>query len=67
MQDIVVGISLRRREQLKPDVVWDVLGKVNQSNARFGLADRLEVQLDHVTMPAVNSKSAEKTNGRSLD
>ena len=48
MQDKVVGISLRRREQLKPDVVWAVLGKVIQSNARFGLSDRLEVNLDHV-------------------
>ena len=43
VQDKVFGISLRRRGQLKPDVVWGVLGKVIQSNARFGLADRLEV------------------------
>jgi hypothetical protein len=27
-----VGISIRRRDQLKPDVVWEVLGKVIQSN-----------------------------------
>jgi hypothetical protein len=50
---------------LKPDVVWDVLGKVIQSNARFGLSDRLEVRLDHVMMPAGNGR--EKTKGRSLD
>jgi hypothetical protein len=37
VQDKVVGISFRRRDQLKPDVVWGVLGKVVQSNARFGL------------------------------
>ena len=41
VQDKVFGISLRRREQLKPDVVWDVFGKVIQSNARFVLSDRL--------------------------
>jgi hypothetical protein len=46
-------------------VVWDVLGKVIQSNARFGLTDRLEVRLDHVRMPAGDSR--EKTKGRSFD
>ena len=67
VQDKVVGISLRRRDQLKPDVVWAVLGKVIQSNARFGLSDRLEVHLDHVRMPVGNGRMAEKTKGRSLD
>ena len=67
VQDKVVGISLRRRYQLKPDVVWGVLGKVIQSNARFELADRLEVHLYHARMPAGNGKRAEKTKGRSLD
>jgi len=67
VQDKVVGISLRRRDQLKTDVVWAVLGKVIQSNARFGLSDRLKVHLDHVKMPIVNGKRAEKTKGRSLD
>jgi hypothetical protein len=52
LQDKVIGISLRRLDQLKPDVVWSVLGKVIQSNARFALTDRLEVHLDHVRMPA---------------
>ena len=28
VQDKVIGISLRRCEQLRPDVVWDVLWKV---------------------------------------
>jgi hypothetical protein len=64
VKDKVVGISLRRRDQLKPDVVWDVLGKVIQSNARFGLTDRLEVRLDHVRMPAGNGKDDVKTKGR---
>jgi len=66
-QDKVVGISLRCRDQFKPDVVWDVLGKVIQSNARFGLTERLEAHLDHVRMPAGNGKRAEITKGCSLD
>ena len=37
VQDKVVGISLRRRDQFKADVVWSVLGKVIQTNARFAL------------------------------
>jgi len=61
VQDKVVGISFRRREQLKTDVVWGVLGKVVQSNAWFGLCDRLEVHLDHVMMSAGTGKRAEKT------
>ena len=67
VQDKVVGISLRRRDQLKPDEVWALLGKGIQSNDRFGLSDRLEVHLDHVRMPVGNGKLAEKTKGRSLD
>jgi hypothetical protein len=67
LQDKAIGISLRRLDQLKPDVVWSVLGKVVQSNARFSLTDRLEVHLDHVRMPALNGKTAETTKGRSID
>jgi hypothetical protein len=65
LQDKAIGISLRRRDHLKPDVVWSVLGKVVQSNARFALNDRLEVHLDHVRMPAGNGGA--KTKGRSID
>jgi len=65
VQDNVVGTSLRRRDKLKPDVVWAVLGNVIQSKASFGLSDRLEVHLNHVRMPVGNGR--EKTKGRSLD
>jgi len=61
----VFGISLHRRDQFKADVVWAVLGKMIQSNARFGLSDRLEMHLDHVRMPAGNG--GVRTKGRSLD
>jgi hypothetical protein len=39
VEDKVTGISLRRRDQLKPDVVWQILGKAIQSNARVVLPD----------------------------
>ena len=48
-------------------MVWGVLGKVVQSNARFRLGDRIEVHLDHVRMPAGNGKTAVNTKGRFLD
>jgi hypothetical protein len=60
----VVGIRLSRRDQLKVDVVWSVLGKVIQRNDRFALTDRLEVHLDHVRMPVGNGR--EKTKWRSI-
>jgi len=63
----VVGISFRRCDLLKHDIVWDVLSKNIQSNARFGLTDRLEVHLDHVMMPAGNGKRSVMTKARALD
>jgi hypothetical protein len=65
MEDKILGISDRRRDQLKPDVVWDVLGKVVQSDARLGLTDRLEVHLGYIRMPAGNGRV--NTKGQSLD
>ena len=62
----MVGISLRRRDQFKPDVVWDVLGNVIQSNASFALTDRLEVHLDHVRMLVGNGNGGVKTKWRPL-
>jgi hypothetical protein len=55
------------QDQFKPDVVWDVVRKVIQSNARIGLSEHLEVHLDHVGMPAANGRRAEKTKERSFD
>ena len=43
VQDKVVGISLRRRDQLKTDMVLSVVGKVIQINSRFALTERLKV------------------------
>jgi hypothetical protein len=60
----VFGIIFRRRDQFKTGVFWEVLGIVIQSNARFGLSDRLEVRLDNVMMPAGNGREQKK--GRPL-
>ena len=59
----MVGISLRRRDQLKPGVVWCVLGKFIQSNARYALTDRLEVHLNNVRMPAGTVKKLKRLKG----
>jgi hypothetical protein len=61
VQDKVVDISFRCHDQLKPDVVWGMLGKVVHSNSRFRFSDRLEVHLEHVRKPAGNGRTAEKT------
>ena len=48
-------------------MVWGILKKVIQKNASFWLADRLEVQFNHVRMSAGNGRMAEKTKVWSLD
>jgi hypothetical protein len=50
---------------LKSNVVWTVLGKIIQSNARFAFIDRLDVHLDYVRMAAGNGGA--KRKGRSID
>jgi hypothetical protein len=62
----VIGISLKLSEQLKPDVVWDVLGKVIQSNDRFGLTARFELHLGHMRMPALYGRAKTKVYSRDL-
>jgi hypothetical protein len=61
VQDKVVGISFRRRDQLQPDLVWEIFSKVIQSNARFGLTYRLEMHLDHVRMQLVMTYKRRKS------
>jgi len=45
VEDKVIGLSSRRRDRLKRDVVWVALEKVIDSNSMFSLSDRLEVHL----------------------
>jgi len=65
VQDKVVDISFRRRDQLKSYLVWDKLSKGIQSKSSYCMTDRLEVHLDRVRIPA--GSGDEKTKGRSLD
>jgi hypothetical protein len=62
----MVGISLQRRCQFKPDAVSDVIENDIRSSIRFGLTDRLEVHLNKFRMSVGNGKMDEKTKGRSL-
>jgi hypothetical protein len=41
VQNKMIGICFRRKDQLTPDVIWSVFGKVAQSNARFNAVDKL--------------------------
>ena len=59
----VVPISLRRRDRFKLDVVWIVLGKVIQSNARFVLSGRFEVHVELVRIPLLAVKGLRRRNG----
>jgi hypothetical protein len=49
--DKPVGISFRRKDQLSGDVVWSVLEKVTQSDARFNAVDRLVIIMHSVRIP----------------
>jgi hypothetical protein len=48
VQDKVIGISFRRKDQISSDLIWSVFEKVAQSNARFNALDRLVVMVHSV-------------------
>jgi hypothetical protein len=50
--DKQIGLSFRRRDQISGDVIWSVLGKVTQSNAKFNALDTLTIEVHVVRMPA---------------
>jgi hypothetical protein len=50
-QDKPVGFSFRRKDQVSREVIWNVLGMVAQSKARFGAMDRLNIVVHSVKMP----------------
>ena len=43
MLDKVIGISFRKKNQIRGDVIWSVFEKVAQSNARFNTLDKLVI------------------------
>ena len=49
--DKAIGISFRRKDQLSEEVIWSVIRKVAQSNARYNAMDRLIVVVNSVRMP----------------
>jgi hypothetical protein len=67
VQDKAIGISFRRRDQITPDVIWSVFGKVVQSNARFNALDKLVMTIHYVKMPIGNGGKGIATKGRKLD
>jgi hypothetical protein len=56
VQDKAIGISFRRKDQITPDVIWTVFGKVAQSNARFNALDKLILNIHYVKMPIGNGR-----------
>jgi hypothetical protein len=64
-QDKPIGFRFRRKHQVSGEVIWNVLGRVTQSNARFGATDRLIVTVHSVKMP-VGFGSGIKNKGRQL-
>ena len=51
MNDKAIGISFRRKDQLSSDVIFNVWGKVTQSNSRFNALDTLVLENHSVKMP----------------
>jgi len=67
VSDRAIGISFRRKDQITSEVIWSVLGKVAQSNARFNALDKLIMTVHSVKMPAGNGKKAIVAKGRPLE
>jgi len=67
VSDRAIGISFRRKDQITPEVIWSVLGKVAQSNARFNALDKLMMTIHSVKMPVGNGKKAIVAKGRPLE
>jgi hypothetical protein len=65
VQNKVIGISFRRKDQIMGDVIWSVFEKVAQSNARFNALDKLVVTVHSVKMPIGHGRNA--TKGRPLE
>jgi hypothetical protein len=64
-QDKPVRFSFRRKDQMSRDVIWNVLGRVSQSNSGFGATDKLIVTEHSVKVP-VGFGGGINTKGRQL-
>jgi len=56
VSDKAFGISFRRKDQITSEVIWSILGKVAQSNARFNALDKLIMTVHSVKMPVGNGR-----------
>jgi len=65
--DKAIGISFRRKNQITSEVIWSVLGKVAQSNARFNALDKLIMTVHSVKIPKGNGGGGIVAMGRSLE
>jgi hypothetical protein len=54
VQDKAIGISCRRSDQITPNLIWSVFGKVVQSNAIYNALDKLVMTVHYVEMPIGN-------------
>ena len=66
MLDKVIGISFRKKNQIRGDVIWSVFEKVAQSNARFNTLDKLVMTVHSVRMP-IGHGGGIATKGRPLE
>ena len=66
VSDKEIGISFRRKDQITSEIMWSVLGKVAQSNARFNDLDKLIMTVHSVKMPIGNGRVI-TAKGRSLE
>jgi len=65
--DKAIGISFRRNDQITSEVIWSVLGKVAQSNARFNALDKLIMTVHSVKMPMDHGGGGIVAKGRQLE
>jgi hypothetical protein len=66
VQDKAIGISFRRKDQITSEVIWSVLGKVAQSNARFNALDKLIMTVHYVKLPVGNGGNRITAKSRPL-
>ena len=67
VQDKAIGISFKRNDQIKGDVIWSVSEKVTQSNARINASHKLVMTVHSVKMPLGSGGEGITTKGRTLD
>jgi hypothetical protein len=60
VQDKAIGISFRKKVQITGDVIWSVIEKVAQSNAKFNALDKSVLTVRSVKMSIHHGRNATK-------